>query len=125
MEDRHFRAHAEPLFRKALALKRVTAWVCVNDAMALVAQDYLKARKIGMPQRLSLIGFDDTMEAFGQGLSSYNFNVANVVQTMLGHLLKPSRKSETAAAVELPGIVMQRTTSGPVRRQAGSVSAAP
>lgn len=109
-------AHLEPVFDRMLSNGSITAWVAGNDAIALHALDYLERHNIRLPNKLSLIGFDDTPEALAADLSSYNFNVPAVAQSMLQHILdcdKTLRRRAAGPPAEIPGIVVERTTSGP------------
>jgi len=57
---------------------------------------------------------DNTEDSFGQGLTSYDFNVPAIVQTMFDHILEPRRSIPRAGPIlEVPGVVMARQSSGP------------
>ncbi|MBD3242723.1 MAG: GntR family transcriptional regulator [Chitinivibrionales bacterium] len=104
-----------PLFDRALHDSEVTAWVGVNDWVALVAMAHVRERGIGVPDRLALAGFDDTFEAFSHGLTSYDFNMPALVHAMLDHVLRPPspRRASPLAPMEIPGTVLARaSTSG-------------
>ena len=106
----------DPPFRAALMDRSITAWVAASDVIGLLALDFLRRRKVAVPADVSVVGFDNTGESFVAGLSSYNFNVPGVVQAMMQHLLPPDtrgRRRCLAEYVRIPGMVMQRRSSGP------------
>jgi hypothetical protein len=62
---------------------------------------------------LSVISFDDTLEAFLWKLTSYNHNVSAIMHAMLAHILDPRMTADApgrGAAVEIEGFVTQRGT---------------
>ncbi len=100
-----------PLLEQALSDSGITAWVACNDQVAIQCLSYLERRKVRVPERISVVGFDDHVEAFAHGLASYNFNLAAVVQAMIGYVLGSGvsriiRRSPTP--VEIEGFVTQR-----------------
>jgi DNA-binding FadR family transcriptional regulator len=103
----------DPLFDSHIA----TAWVAFNDELALQALDYLEPRGVDLPRRMSLIGFDDTVEGFARGLSSYSFNIPAIVNAVLDHILAPKRSGRRTPVVEIPGMVLERRTSGTASAQ--------
>ncbi len=100
------------LFDETLRTRTATAWVAYNDDLALLALRHLRAAGVQLPQQLSLIGFDDTLEGFGRNLSSYSFNIPAIVSAILEHLLAPKRAVARNRVVEIPGMVLERGTSG-------------
>ncbi|MBD3243818.1 MAG: GntR family transcriptional regulator [Chitinivibrionales bacterium] len=116
IRKRHFEIEAQELFARALKHDSVTAWVTINDEFALMALRFLRRRRIAVPDRLSVVGFDDSVEAFGAGLSSYNFNVAGVVRAMLEHLVArrpPTGVRRSERGIEVPGSLVQRRSLAP------------
>jgi DNA-binding LacI/PurR family transcriptional regulator len=109
------RTMVNPLFEQALARPQLTAWVCDNDSTALMALDFLAARNVDVPGRLSVVGFDDEPSASQRGLTSYNFNGQGTMRAMLAHVLQPERQS-AEGPIEVPGYVVQRRSSGPVTK---------
>lgn len=106
---------ALPLFERALADPNITAWVAVSDAMALAAMDFLAKRRVPVPRRLSVVGFDDTYEALTSGLTSYNFNVPRLIHAMLEFVLRRERPSPPGGVYEIPGhVVARRTAASPL-----------
>lgn len=106
--------HMEPVFDRMLADSERTAWVGGNDDIALMALDYLTRRGVRLPRARSLVGFDDSPAALTADLSTYNFNVVAVAQAMLEHIVeyRPPRQGAPAPPLEIPGMVIERATSG-------------
>ncbi|MFP4164526.1 MAG: GntR family transcriptional regulator [Chitinispirillaceae bacterium] len=112
LEFESVRGFTMPLLRKAAANKECSAWVCASDYTASIALDFLEQTE----RKLAVIGFDDTFEAFRRGLTSYNFNIQGLVQSMLSHVVNPSSGlSKNAEAFEIEGILVKRRTSFRVR----------
>jgi DNA-binding LacI/PurR family transcriptional regulator len=80
----------EPLLDAALANLHISAWVCANDVIAAVAREYLVEKRIPVPQRISLVGFDDDIDqSFPLNLASFNFNMPAGVSRMIWFVLRP------------------------------------
>lgn len=104
----------QPLMRRALTDHSITAWVACNDHAALIALDYLRSRRIRVPGRLSVIGFDDMPAASAAGLSSYNRNVTAAVHGALGHVFgsRPRyRRERQNRPITIEGFVTARASS--------------
>ncbi len=101
---------ALPLFDRALADPSVTAWIGINDAVALAALEYVSNKRIAVPRRISVVGFDDTYEALTTGLTSYNFDVPRLIHTVLEFVLRRTRPSQDGV-YEVPGQVVERRTA--------------
>jgi hypothetical protein len=107
-----FGAMVTPLFERALALD-TTAWVCANDDVALAALTFLRERNVRVPGTVSVVGFDDTLAASSQGISSHNFATLATVRLTLDCILSPARRGAAAAALpETRGMVTPRASSG-------------
>jgi len=104
-------------FNDALAQSGITAWVCYNDTIALGALDFLKSKGVEVPKTISVIGFDDTIEGLGRGLTSYNFNIPAIIDAILAYLLFPMRKLKKGPPdiVEIPGKIMERESTNSKR----------
>jgi len=111
-----YRRQALPLFDDIRRTEPATAWVAYKDDIALLALHYLRDARVRLPQDLSLVGFGDTHTEMRQGLSSYNFNIPAVVNSMLDHVLAPRRAGARSPMVEIPGTVVERRTSGQAPR---------
>jgi DNA-binding transcriptional regulator YhcF (GntR family) len=100
----------QPLFEKALQDSSITAWVMANDFAATIAIDYLKERNIRVPDDLSIISFDNTLDAMEYQLTSYDFNNHGIITLMLRsilapHTVKPKRKG---VCIEVDGTLVIR-----------------
>jgi LacI family transcriptional regulator len=98
---------------EVLGKPSITAWVAENDAVALDCLAYLRRKSVRVPDRISLIGFDDTPAALFDGLTSYSYNPKAAVQRLVDIVLtSPAmlRRSRQRRAVELPGYVSERTS---------------
>ncbi|MFC1585916.1 GntR family transcriptional regulator [Fibrobacterota bacterium] len=102
----------KPLLDKALSDPSITAWVGVDDDTALILLDYLKWKKIHLPEDLSLVGIDDNEESAQNNLTTYNFNFSHFIYTMLMYILYPSRKrSRVRIPMEMKGRIVERGTT--------------
>jgi DNA-binding LacI/PurR family transcriptional regulator len=104
-----------PLFERALAFPAITAWVCANDGMASSALDYLRQKGIAVPQRISIIGFDDELAAaLDNKMTSFNFNRHECVKRMIDYVLHPglSARSRASNVTEVEGFIVERQTTG-------------
>jgi DNA-binding transcriptional regulator YhcF (GntR family) len=108
-----FDIYLQPLFERALADSRITAWIAANDQTALHAIRYLRTvKKIPVPGAISVAGFDDTAESLEQKLTTYTFNMPAITHTMLAFLLgpRPHGKHVHAHPSEIEGVIIQRET---------------
>jgi DNA-binding FadR family transcriptional regulator len=107
----------EKLFTRALSTPGITAWVCANDSIAVLAQKFLKRKNIEIPRDVSLIGFDDTYEAMKLGLTSYNFNFQSVVNQVLDFIVRRGRSGKPKQMiVEIEGFLSQRQSTWPAKK---------
>lgn len=107
-----------PLLDRAAAITDATAWVAANDELAVECLLYCRERTIEIPTRLSLMGFNDGIESFTFGITSYNFNPTAVMRAMVAHTTSSplaararAHRSENAygfAAEYIPGFVTER-----------------
>jgi len=103
-----------PLLERVCAERGVTAWAAANDTMGCACLRYLARHGTDVPRDLSVVGFDDSLEASQQRLTSYNANLDALVQAMLGHVLAPLRRRDWSAespAAEIEGFVNVRATT--------------
>ncbi len=103
------RRRLQPAVRRAAADTGITAWVGVNDAVALEALDQLRFQQVGVPRNVSLVGFDNTMEGAYRGLTSYDFNGPALVRAMVDHVV--SGGASAASDVVPEGFVVERSTT--------------
>ncbi|MBD3343744.1 MAG: GntR family transcriptional regulator [Chitinivibrionales bacterium] len=104
----------DSLFEQAWAHRQITAWVAANDEVACRALDFLERKGVDVPGSISVVGFDDTLPALQQGLTSYNFNMRAMVRAMLDHVLHRSSPllKQIHKPIELEGLIMERKTTG-------------
>jgi len=83
------RDHLGPLLEQAAQDTEATAWIAANDRIAFECLSFLEKRKIAVPRRISVVGFDDTIEAMFQGLTSFNFNETAAVKAAISFVVNP------------------------------------
>lgn len=118
--------YLESCFEEASADKSATAWVCANDTVALAAIEYLVKQGCRIPDDIAVMGFDDTLEAIQANLTSYNFDIAGYASAMLDFVSSNRRLSRGHECrggewVELPGMVMERASTGGAFSRLGSL----
>ena len=106
------REHTRPALDRALKEPLVdaslTAWVGANDDMAILCLQYLRSRKIAVPGRVSVVGFDDSQDVCFHGLTSFSLNVPSVVRAGLTHVLGgPQPWPRSQRMVEVDGFVVR------------------
>jgi len=99
-----------PLLEAALA-SGATAWIGANDICALNALKWLRARGIAVPGKISVVGFDDIVEALRSDLTSFKFSYASMARAMIRQILSPSPHSPPLTRHE--GMVVARGSSAP------------
>lgn len=90
------------LFERAATDRRATAWVCDNDGLAIHALEYLRDRRIAVPGRIAVAGFDNSFEGFLRGLTSYSFNAPAAVEAMLAFILNDTAPDYRRARARFP-----------------------
>jgi len=103
------------LLRRASAVRGATAWVAGNDAVAIECVDYLRGRRVRIPADISVLGFDDTLEASFQRLTSYNFSRASAVHAMFSYIMSPAWRAEARGGrrrIRIDGFVHERESTG-------------
>jgi DNA-binding LacI/PurR family transcriptional regulator/DNA-binding transcriptional regulator YhcF (GntR family) len=107
-----------PLMQAAYATPGITAWVGTSDATALICAEFLRSRGKRVPQDVSVMGFDDSYEAFTYKLTSCNFNGPAYIRAMVRHILDPGAypASKVRGPIELDGYIAVRETTGPAAR---------
>lgn len=109
----------EPAIDSILAGPKPSMIVCGNDDFAWACVAHLRQRGVRVPEDISVAGFDDTLESFLNGLTSYNFNSEGAAQGMLNHILAPPRgpnRSTRRRVVEVKGYVNLRATTAAIAR---------
>lgn len=102
-----------PLFEKALGDRSITAWVMANDFAATMAIDCLKGCNIKIPDDLSIISFDNTLDAMEYQLTSYDFNNHGIVSLILRFILAPQtvKPERMGGFLEVDGALVIRRSS--------------
>lgn len=102
-----------PQFEEALRDRAITAWVGSTDLIAFLAMDFLRERGIDVPAQVSVVGFDDSIESFDRGLTSYSFNAPACAVAIMDHLVSPTRYRQLNPdpIIEVPGMVIPRRTT--------------
>lgn len=105
------------LFEKALRDRHITAWLMANDFAATLALDYCKDKKIRVPEDISIMAFDNTLDAMEYQLTTYDFNNNGIVTTMLRYILAPSTIPADLhdRFVEVEGTIVVRRSTAPAR----------
>jgi DNA-binding LacI/PurR family transcriptional regulator/DNA-binding transcriptional regulator YhcF (GntR family) len=107
------------LLEQALAQRAATAWVAASDEFALDCIEFLAGHGLEVPGDISVVGFDDTHQAFQHGLTSYNFNAGAVMHAMVRHLFGRHREGarrRVSDPLEVRGFINVRRTTGKPRR---------
>ncbi len=106
----------ESLSILSLALKRkdITAWICANDLCALLYAEYLRRKKIKIPNQISLAGFDNTFGSLNFGLTSYDFNIAGLAGTMIEFILNYKGLGKSKGSLHPQGRVISRYTTASI-----------
>ncbi len=101
------------LFQEALKEDRITAWVCVNDQVGVLALEFLARYSRRLSRKISVVGFDDVLEATQHRLTSYNFNMEGLMQATLNYLLRPSsfRTAWKCNVTEVEGFIVARDST--------------
>jgi len=110
-------AHLHPMFEQAIAMPAITAWVTANDAIAVCALEFLRARGVEAPGRISLVSFDNSVSAMTRRITSYNFNLPGIVGAAFRHVLRSNHRTQAPRprTVEIPGAIVERETTARAR----------
>lgn len=113
--DRMFeREWVWPLCEQALSHDDITAVVCVRDVVAIECLAFMRMNGVPVPQRISVVGFDDSLKAMASRLTSYQFNADGFAQAASEFVLGARQGDyldRTPVQVTVPGAVIQRETS--------------
>jgi DNA-binding LacI/PurR family transcriptional regulator/DNA-binding transcriptional regulator YhcF (GntR family) len=109
-----------PLLQQAVSTPQLTALVAANDQTAFVCLDFLVSHGKRVPDDVSVVSFDDTVDASRRRLTSYNFDVPRAVSASLRHILSPPERAQSMRApVEIEGFLNVRRTAAAVGRAKG------
>jgi DNA-binding transcriptional regulator YhcF (GntR family) len=103
-----------PLFARAIENRAITAWIFANDFAATLALDYLKTEKISVPRDLSVIGFDNSLDAMEYQLTSYDFNTTGIINAMIRYIISPSI-FPMQNIIEAEGAIIERRSTARIR----------
>jgi DNA-binding LacI/PurR family transcriptional regulator/DNA-binding transcriptional regulator YhcF (GntR family) len=78
-----------PLMKETAGDRSITAWVGINDEIALACARFLWGSGIPVPDRVSVAGFDNSLDATAMQMSSYDFNGAGAMRAMVDFILRP------------------------------------
>ncbi len=109
-----------PLFERALAEAGATAWVGVNDTVALAALRFLRGTGRRVPADVAVVGFDNTLDALRAGLASYDFNLPALAEALVEHVVgwRTRAGRDRAPVVEIPGSLIERRSLAAAGRPA-------
>jgi DNA-binding LacI/PurR family transcriptional regulator len=102
-----------PLFTRALADPGITAWVCANDFSATLALDFLKSAGKTIPRDLSVIGFDNSLDAMEYQLTSFDFNTSGLINAMIRYIISPAF-IPAEAVIDAEGAIIERRSTARV-----------
>ncbi|MBD3421468.1 MAG: GntR family transcriptional regulator [Chitinivibrionales bacterium] len=106
-----WRTLLDELFEHALADRRCTAWVCANDDVAVAALDFCTKRGVKVPGRISIVGFDGTVEALQHGITSYNFDMCAHARLALNFVLGRRTAAADESMSRVPGLIIERSST--------------
>jgi len=82
-----------PLCEEALRLDDATAWVAAEDQIAIYALlPFLHRRRINVPVRLSVMGFNNIPESLSADLTTYDLNISSAGLAAIDLFLFPERR---------------------------------
>ncbi|MBD3320361.1 MAG: GntR family transcriptional regulator [Chitinivibrionales bacterium] len=89
-----------------------TAWIAANDRVALIALSYLKEKGARVPEDISVIGFDDTLGALNNSLTSFSFNMREAMHLIFNFIVNTRSFDHRsgARAIEVGGKIIERAT---------------
>ena len=91
----------------------ITAWVCANDIVAILAQRFLAtAPHAKSPNRIAIIGFDDLPIATENDITSYNFAPTLFIDNVVGFIVHPRQEYyKDKTRIEVEGLLIERGSS--------------
>jgi DNA-binding FadR family transcriptional regulator/DNA-binding LacI/PurR family transcriptional regulator len=107
------------LFYEASLDKSITAWVCWDDYVAVFsAMFYCGFRNLKIPQDVSIVGFNNQIEAEMNHLTSYDFNISSTVGRIFEIFSRPTivrgSRPRCNTVEEVSGFVAERRSVGTV-----------
>lgn len=115
-----FEQRSKQLAHEALMHTEATAIVGGNDRTAAAVLTLLREQDRPVPGMVSVIGFDNGMDAFAQQLTTYDFGGSAAVGAMIDYLANPVRspfaRTPIAEVTAMKGAVVTRRTTAAVTR---------
>lgn len=104
-----------PHFERALRERSFTAWVGANDFVALAALRFLAQAGRRVPKDVSVVGFDNNLDALRSDLTSYDFNIPALANALVEHVTSWRTRSgrDRGPILEIPGTLVERGSLGP------------
>lgn len=98
-----------PAFDRAFRDRSITAWVCANDEVAILAMHYLRGKGSAALERISLVGFDNSPISYVMGIASYEFDFQSMARVALETIAHPEavRRSEGQVIVQRGHVVLR------------------
>jgi hypothetical protein len=117
----------EPLMVDALQDPRVTGWIFGDDNEALVGMRFLRERGIDVPGQISVIGFNNSMEALKHDLTSYYENSEALLRAAVNYVISPAAlgRAGRRKVIAFDGYLVERGTTAKPRAGVSLHRAAP
>ena len=100
-----------PKLEEVLTNNRITAWICINDSVAISVLRLLIIKGIKVPERIALISFDNSQAAYAFGLSSYDFRWDAVGRATVNSLVNKNTRQRSLRPVRIKGYIFPRSTA--------------
>lgn len=84
-----------------------TAIIAANDFTAVCCHDALRRLGVSVPDRISLVSFDDSIYSERARISSYNFNRRQSIQAAMNFLMFP-QVPQSGSPIEVEGFLSFR-----------------
>jgi DNA-binding LacI/PurR family transcriptional regulator len=110
MKQESFARAMRELLSSCAPLEQASAWIAVNDDVALQCLLFAKSKGIKVPRDVSLIGFDDSLPAQVNGITSYNFNETAAIQATINHVIEHVSAPTCEKVVDIRGSIVERTS---------------
>jgi len=97
---------------------RFTAWVGLNDPLAVALRRHFTVLGLRVPGDISLVGFDNSLESTSYRFTSHDPGTEEVARALVAHVLGPAARQPVRRAVELTetvGHVAERGTVATIR----------
>jgi len=114
LEGEVYRERMVPLMEHALEHDDITAWVAADDETALKCLDFLEESRLKVPEKIAVVGFDDSIESCTRKLTTYDFNTPAYIRAMINHIIVPQRSVPSVnrrTEIEIGGSVIVRETA--------------